>query len=294
MSRLLHLLVSHDVARTGVPRFSQYFQKAFPRVVNITLADLPAMRWAQDDVVITDNHMSVCVPGRVQTVVVHHGCAPYHYEVDSTWRNSATEAMATAQRLMFHVSNRIFVAPSKWVGETFRRYAPSDYDPLVLPHWVPIISGKYPDKFLNYGKPVVIGDWRNFNKGAEVVPRLRLEMPEVEFVQLDFSDRKLGDAYYLAADAYLCLSLSEGAPYSVADAEAAGLPIASTGVGNVYEFEDSWLIEDREKTSFVCDAVRGALGGAKTRGPSFFEKHNFESWKAAWSVVIGEAEKRTQ
>jgi glycosyltransferase involved in cell wall biosynthesis len=291
--RLFHLLDSHTNKKTGVPRFSQHFQEAFPQVVNIKIADLATIKWAPGDVVVTDNHMSVRVPQRVQTIVVHHGCAPYHYEVEPEWRSPGTEQMAIAQRFMLHLPNRIFVAPSSWVAEVFKRYAPHGYDPLVLPHWVPLIKS---DVTLE-GRPfkTVIGDWRNHNKGSDVWEKVNTRMGDQDNVilrQLDFSTEKEKREIYLKADAYLCLSLSEGAPYSVADAEAAGLPIATTEVGNVHEFMDVWKIEDRENIDEVCDAVRGALEGASTRGPSFFEKHNFEAWQAAWKVVIDEAEKR--
>jgi hypothetical protein len=275
-----------------VPRFSQYFREAFPGVFNITPGVSGAVSWREDDVCVTDNHLSIHVPSRVQTIVVHHGCAPYHYEVDESWRSPGTEQIATAQRLMFHKPNRIFVAPSLWIANIFKRYAPASYVPLVLPHWVPLIKSK--ERTLEGRLPVVVGDWRNANKGKDLIDSIRRSAPEIEFRQLDFDGADAREKFYRNADAYLCLSLSEGAPYSVADAEAASLPIVTTEVGNVYEFEDCWRIENRESVENVVGMVRGALEDWNKRGPSYFEKHNFEAWKAAWQVVIDEAEKRSK
>lgn len=292
--RLFHLLASHNAeAKTGVPRFSKYFAKAFPQVINIDLSKLPGIEWREDDVVVTDNHLSVRVPQRIQTIVVHHGCAPYHYEVEAAWRSPATEAMATAQRLMFHMKNRIFVAPSAKVAQVFKRYASAGYDPLILPHWVPLIPKieKEPREH-----KIVIGDWRNENKGKSVIEVVRWAMmnESVIFAPLDFSGDEERIKAYQNADAYLCLSLSEGAPYSVADAEAAGLPIATTEVGNVFEYSNVWTIGDRSKVEQVRDAVLGATAAGKHMSPSFFERHTFDAWQAAWKVVIDEAEKRTK
>lgn len=296
--RIFHLLASHDTsARTGVPRFSGYFKDAFPHVINITLKDLPGIKWDRGDVVVADNHFSIRVPQRVQTIVVAHGCAPYHYEVDESWRNPGTERIAVEQRMMFYVSpNRIFVAPSAWVADVFKRYAPPTYDPLVLPHWVPVIEQREP-RFGSRStgcKPVVIGDWRNHNKGKDAIDAIREAAPEIEFRQLDFDGQEARENFYRTADAYLCLSLSEGAPYSVADAEAAGLPIVTTEVGNVREFENVWQIDDRNDIGAVRDALLGAIASRSSLAPSFFSKHTFEAWKAAWEVVVNEASKRSE
>lgn len=284
---IYHFLASHDQsARTGVPRFSGYFQKAFPDVVNITPRRIP--EFTDEDVVVTDNHLSLMIPERVHCVVVHHGCAPYHYEVDEGWRCATTEHMAVAQRLMFHKRGRIFVAPSKWVQDRFSELTTQKHDSVVLPHWVPLI----PEAGV-VERGLVIGDWRNWNKGAEAIKLIRLAMNgEAEFLQLDFDGDDARRSFYQKADAYLCLSLSEGAPYSVMDAEAAGLPIASTVTGNIEEFSWAHRIKNRENTEEVCEAVRAALENRPKRPESFFVKHSFEEWKKAWQVVIDAARNR--
>lgn len=288
--RLIHYLDKHwEAPFTGVCRFSRDFSKAFPETINAKSGQ--SFEWRRGDVAVTDNHLSLRIPAWVQTVVVAHGCAPYHFEVDTAWRSPGTEQIATAQRLMFHVPNRIFVAPSRWVADTFKRYAPPTYDPLVLPHHAEIISG---DRARS-SKPVVIGDFRTANKGSGVIDRIRAELSEYEFRNLNFdaNDDAARHRTYSSASVYLCLSLSEGAPYSVADAEAASLPIATTVTGNVHEFENVWQIEDRNDVDCVRDALTGALAGRGSLAPNFFVKHTFEAWQAAWQVVVAEASKRS-
>jgi hypothetical protein len=229
------------------------------------------------------------VPERVKTIVVHHGNAVYHYEVDESWRNSMTQQIATGQRLMFHKRNRLYVAPSKWIQDRFRDFAPSWYDSLsvVLPHWVPQIHGG--EKALRNVRPRVIGDWRNPNKGSEVWRVIqRACQSEFEFCQLHGFDgddiNTEREDIYRRANIYLCLSLSEGAPFSVADAEAAGLRIVTTKVGNCYEF-DPWIVDDRNDTDEVVAALQHAAGHERNK-ESFYKEFTMSVWRDMWAAVI--------
>lgn len=283
MSRLFHLLSSHDPeARTGVPRFSAYFEIAFQEVFNITPGVVGAVEWRKGDVCVTDNHLGMLLPPEVRAIVVHHGCASYHYEVDAAWRNAETERMVADQLAILKRPNTRFVAPSAWVRDRFREIAPMGYAPTVIPHWVPLIDER---RNCNFGKPVIIGDWRTANKGLGVIDRLRVKMPRYEFRQLDFDGDEARRATYRQADAYLCLSLSEGAPYAVADAEAASLPIVTTEVGNVHEFAGCRVIADRENVEQIGDALGAALANGRTM-PSFFAEWTFKKWREAWEAVL--------
>jgi len=302
--RLFHLLASHDPARpTGVNRFSGYFKRAFPEVLNVTPGTVGAIEWRDGDVVVTDNHLSLLVPDSVRTIVVHHGCAATHYERDFAWRNAETLAMVNAQREMLSRPNRFFVAPSEWVADEFgkiagwtrdakRRVDRKGYEPTIIPHFVEFIGIAGPGQLPGV-KPVIIGDWRTLNKGSGVIDKYREECPQYEFRQLDFdpTNDAARQEFYRSADAYLCLSLSEGAPYSVADAEAASLPIVSTICGNVCEFpqDDFYIIQNRFSSEHGVEegvnAIRAALENGR-RTPSFYESWDFTKWQAAWRRVI--------
>lgn len=291
--RLFHLLAEHwgDGSRTGVPRFSRDFQRAFPDVLNITPGLVEAVEWKEGDLVVTDNHLGMLVPERVPAVVVHHGCAPYHYSVDPGWRNPDTLFMAAQQRRVLGRPNTFFVAPSAWVGDRFDNLNEQwrigrGHFTYTIPHW----TRPWEEKTVGTVKlrPLVVGDWRNWNKGAEHIDAVRQACREVEFRQLDFEPTPEGrEKAYRHADAYLCLSLSEGAPYSVADAEAQGLAIITTEVGNVEEFGGCYVVPNREDARNVALAVRFALlKNPRRRRNTFYSTFTWECWVARWSHVL--------
>src|SRR5512139_3744189 len=104
---MLYSLISRrieDGGWTGVSRFDAALRTIWPDLVSIT-PDAGTM-FEADDVVITDNHLSMLLPDRVCTVVVHHGCAMTHYERVASWRTTATAAMCRQQHAMLYQPNR--------------------------------------------------------------------------------------------------------------------------------------------------------------------------------------------
>jgi glycosyltransferase involved in cell wall biosynthesis len=234
----------------------------------------------QNAVVITANETALLIPNNVRTVVVHHGCAQTHYERDTDWQTRKNRAICRAQRRMYDQPNRTFVAVARWTADEFSRH----YDvpsAVVIPAWVEPI----PRKSVARGRPIVLGDWRNTNKGRDVIPKLAAAMPKVEFRQLKCTyDTRA--ARYAEASCYLCLSLSEGGSLAVSDAEAAGLPIVTTDVGNVREYSASYVIswQERADVATVTAAINRALSGP--RGPSFFDTWTEDRWRGAWQELI--------
>lgn len=293
--RLLHVLKSHWGAGkpTGVPRFSHYMKKAFPEIVNVNFCDVDDYTFKYGDVVITDNHLAVNFPEHVVKIIVHHGCARTHFERDPGWRNKNNEILCLLQEEMFLCDHVTFVAPSAWVAQQFKEvsrvraawsYA---YYPLIIPHWVPT---PVPMTVQTTPRPIILGDWRGYNKGEEVAKVLIDKLPHLEFVQLkyDAADAGARDRCYQQADAYLCLSLSEGAPYSVADAEARYLPIITTKVGNCFEFNNIHLIDDLENWDAVGAVILKAL--SEPVKPSFYDEWSFGKWRTAWQDAIDVAQ----
>jgi hypothetical protein len=270
-----------DGGFSGVPRFDYEIRKVFPEIRSVTSmpTDLDA-----NDIVITDNHYSLNVPQVVRTIGVHHGCAKTHFDRDPAWRNPDTSRIVLEQTRMFSFRNRFWVSPSEWVRGEFMRHVglPKPYAALI-PHWVKRFG---PVERRSGSKPVVIGDWRDSNKGAGLIAQLREACPDIEFRPLSFrQDQK--EKFYLDADLYLCLSTSEGAAYAVADAEACGLPIVTTDVGWVHEFSDATVIpwENREKADFVASWIRTKLKEGRVK-PSFFEAWTFDRWAEAWKTAV--------
>lgn len=264
-----------DGGRTGVPRFDSMLRDVFPGMLSVT--SLPEFQ--PDDLVITDNHLSLDVPDEVRTVVVHHGSAKAHFERDEAWRNSYTAEMVIKQREMYARPNRSFVAPSMWVAEEFGARLCD-----VIPHWAEEIP-RLPRASARY---VIIGDWRDNNKGAGIWRKLAERCPQWQFSPLDFRTDEGRRQQYGTADLYLCLSLSEGGSYSMCDAEAASLPIVSTDVGNYMEFDDCEVIrwQDRDNLDLVAAAIDRKLHQGR-RKPSFYKAYTFPLWQCLWRETVG-------
>jgi hypothetical protein len=271
---------------TGVPRFDWELRRVFPHMVSRSKRRSVRawLHWLAirhpDTIVITGSEQSVLVPRRLRTIVVHHGCAQTHYDRDPDWRGPEPQQLCRDQRRMYRRANRWYVALARWCADEFsHHYRVPQAE--VIPSWVEPIERKRTRR----ARPVVLGDFRNFNKGRDTVARLSKALPDWEFQSLSctYETRK---APYAAADAYLCLSLSEGGSFAVSDAEAAGLPLVTTDVGNYREYSESSVIP--WETRDDLDQVRGALDRALSlrRGPSFFDDWTFERWQRSWLDLV--------
>jgi hypothetical protein len=183
---------------------------------------------------------------------------------------------------MYGLPNRWFCAVAAWTAQQFSSHYGVPLAP-VLPSWVEPIERKP----RSGQRKVVLGDFRTLNKGSQAVTGLRALAPQIEFrpLKCSYQTRK---AAYADADAYLCLSLSEGGSFAVSDAEAARLPLITTDVGNYLEYSSSRVLpwQKRDDAAFVVREVEQAL--ASPRGPSFFDVWTFEKWRDAWRELVTE------
>jgi hypothetical protein len=272
---------------TGVPRFDWELRRIFPELVSKSTQARGLRAWLAwlairhpDTIVITGSEQSVLVPRRLRTIVLHHGCAQTHFDRDPDWRGAEPQRLCRDQRAMYRRENRWYVALARWTAQQFSAHygvPPAE----LLPSWVEAIDGRA----RRAARPVVLGDFRNFNKGRETVARLGAELPAFEFRQLKctYETRK---AAYADADAYLCLSLSEGGSFAVSDAEATRLPLVTTNVGNHEEYTEACVIpwQARDEVAVVGRALERALDRA--RGPSFFATWTFDAWRSAWFDLV--------
>jgi len=290
LPRLISLVPQRfeDGGYTGVPRFDWELRRALPELCSINTklhwrAWLKLIAWREPDaIVITGNETSLMVPDNLRTVVLHHGSAQTHFDRDPSWRGSMERGFCRAQRAMYQKPNRWYLSAAKWTAEQFSAHHGVPLAP-VLPSWVESI----PRAKVRNARPIVLGDFRTFNKGSEVVEKLRTMRPDLEFRELKCTYEQRKDVYG-AADAYLCLSLSEGGSFSVSDAEATTLPLVTTDVGNYLEYTESFVIpwQKRDDVSLVLETLDRAL--AARRGPSFFEAWTLERWRAAWRTLLEE------
>jgi glycosyltransferase involved in cell wall biosynthesis len=273
---------------TGVPRFDWELRRVFPRMVSET-ARPRARAWLKwlalrhpDTIVITGNDMSMLVPRRLRTIVVHHGCAQTHFDRDPDWRGAEPQRLCAGQRQMYRRENRWYIALARWCADQFSEHYRVPTARLI-PSWVePIDRRRHAP-----ARPVVLGDFRTFNKGRDTLARLTQALPKWEFRTLSctYETRK---AAYAAADAYLCLSLSEGGSFAMSDAEAADLPLVTTDVGNYREYSEAAVIpwQARDDVAQVQHALDRALNSR--RGPSFFANWTFDSWRRTWLDLVDE------
>jgi hypothetical protein len=276
-----------DGAWSGVPRFDFELRAVFPGMRSLRLS--PDPRWVlravralrePGAVAVVGSEDSLLLPSSVRAIVVHHGCAQTHFDRDPKWRGPRERWRCRAQRLMYRRANRTFVALARWTAREFAGHYGVP-EPAVLPNWV----APLPRRAARAGRPVVLGDWRGFNKGRPAIPGLQRRLPGVELrpLRCTYATRP---AAYGDADAYLCLSLSEGGSYSVSDAEAAALPLVSTDVGNYLEYDACRVVpwRRRDDAELVGGEIERAL--AAPRGPSFFERWTFEKWREAWHALV--------
>jgi hypothetical protein len=278
-----------DGAHSGVPRFDYELRRALPGLVSINTrwrsrAWLQWLAWTDPAaIVITGNETSLLVPEPLRTVVVHHGCAQTHFDRDPTWRGKRERALCAAQKAMYARERRWFVALAQWTAQQFSEHY-SVPAARLIPNWVDT-PPKPPRP--TPARPVVLGDWRNFNKGSDVIPRLQEQLPTFEFRTLKCTyDTRV--AAYHQADAYLCLSLSEGGSYSVSDAEASRLGLVTTDVGNHAEYRAGHVLPwaEREDAARVAGALRAAV--EQPRAEAFFDAWTFERWQSAWQLLLTE------
>lgn len=277
-----------DGGFSGVPRFDWELRRALPEMQSVntkwkTRAWLRWLAWREPDaIVITGNETSLLVPETLRTIVVHHGTAQTHFNRDPGWRGATERAFCRAQRDMYRLPNRWFLSAAQWTAQQFSEHYGVPLAP-VLPSWVESMTRRATPS----ARPVVLGDFRTFNKGSEVVAKLSAARPRFEFRDLrcTYEQRK---TVYGIADAYLCLSLSEGGSFSVSDAEATTLPLVMTDVGNYQEYTASRVIpwQRRDDVELVLAELDQALSSA--RGPSFFEHWTFEKWRRAWRSQVEE------
>lgn len=271
-----------DGAWSGVPRFDNLIRRTLPGLQSVTScpSDLRA-----GDVVITDNHLSLDIPEEIRTVVVHHGSAAVHFARDPYWQTDRTAEIARLQDAMLKLKNREYVAPSAWVAEAFTEWHNAvGYRATIIPHSVERIHRKQ----RSGSKPIIIGDWRDWNKGVAAFKELRnRKSSDWEFRPLSFQTDAERVKQYGEASLYLCLSLSEGGSFSLCDAEAAELPIVTTNVGNFKEFDDAEVIDwrKRDDPDLVIEAIERKLREGRSK-PSFYEQYTFEVFRKLWEAVI--------
>jgi predicted O-linked N-acetylglucosamine transferase (SPINDLY family) len=262
--------------------------------------------------VITDNHLACDIPNEYSTIIVHHGCAKTHAERDPFWEKNIKDPLLKKQEEMLkyrNPENTLIISSSTFCKDEFTKHYQSDYTKfrnVTLVHSSeldPLVFKQHNNDNNPDHKPIILGNWSNYNKGKTIIQRLmdRLE-DEFEFKQLyvpkfnDIDQHNLAKSReYINADIYLSLSLSEGCPYSDMDALNKNLILISTNVGFVYGNipENVCTIFDWEKRNnidYLETLVRDTWKNKQqyiNNGKQWFDDNcNFNNWKKQMSEIV--------
>jgi hypothetical protein len=283
-----------DGAFGGVSRFDHELHKALPDLITRSVAERGAIHpgdksWG-DTLFITGNDMCLDIPDIYKCIVVHHGCAWIHQHREPNWRG---HKYVEGQNTMKERFGNYYVSPSAFCSKFFEmRGIKSNYRVL---HSSDLYTGQEVSRSRR-----VVGDWRNFNKGRNVIPLLKKAAPQWDFVQLQCgTDPESKIKAYYQGSIYLTLSLSEGCSYSQLDALALGLPVLSTDVSLFDGDADprcgmSFSWQERDNVEYIVELLEEMYRGFKHFDPMgwMVSRNNFSSWKNRWRGLVDEVAKR--
>ena len=152
----------------GVSRFDYCLLKIFPnrkffkgpQEINKLLEFI---KYQNNFIIITDNHLSSQFPENIPLIIVHHGVARVHLEREKDWDKKWKNLCVYGQDIMMYLrkpSNTVMVSPSSFCINEFGRIYGNSYKKftkILIPHASELNEEKFKTKFNN--KPVIIGNW---------------------------------------------------------------------------------------------------------------------------------------
>ncbi len=204
------------------------------------------LKTCKNPIIITDNHLACDIPNEYDIVLVHHGVAKTHADREPNWNKYWRDLCCNGQAKMFQhrdpKSTKI-ISISQFCSDEFTKYYGELYnkfEKIKILHSSELNERYSKEKWNN--TPIVLGNWKDVNKGKNVIKQLALSN-DFQFQDLnvhpnqngivDFNYRKQN--IYLNSDIFLQLSLCEGNSYSTLDALLCGLPVVSSNVGLFYK-----------------------------------------------------------
>ena len=103
------------------------------------------------------------------------------------------------------------------------------------------------------------GNYRRVEKRTQWLHDLKypLRIATINDEYLELNDHATMNLFYNILSAYVCVSRTEGAPVSMMEAMAVGLPIVSTDVGLAPELlEPAWVVPDGTRDKVISQANR--------------------------------------
>ena len=235
----------------GVARYDYHIKLAFPERIFVMQKDPKLLqlcnKYNDRLVVITDNHLACDVPNNINTYLVHHGIAETHAEREPSWNGFWKNLCCDGQKKMLYYrdpSTTQIISIAQFCTDEFKRIYGDVYTKFNIKkilHCSELNENKYKTEFnLN---PNILGNWKGFNKGEQIISNLKNVCTQYKFNTLNVFINKNGienfnmrkQQIYLKNDMFLNLSLCEGFSYSALDALICGLVVVSTDVGVFYK-----------------------------------------------------------
>ena len=236
----------------GVPQYDHNIYKICPERIFFRGPDeknelLKYLNENPNTTVITDNHLSCDIPNNIETLLVHHGSAKTHAIREPEWGEPWRSLCCNGQEQMLDyrdTKTTTILSISQFCTDEFMKYYGDKYLKFNIIHMLhpsEMEECKFKTAFNKF--PQVLGNFKDVNKGKNLIPQLKANINDFEFNQLsiniinnnieDFNKRKL--ELYLNHDIFLQISNSEGNSYATLDALASGLVVVSSNVGLFYK-----------------------------------------------------------
>lgn len=276
-----------DGSLGGVARFDSELKKIFPDMYTCTKKREDVSQWfntlAKNILFIVANDLCIDIPAKYKCIVVQHGCAAEHMKREPDWNG---QLYVARQALMVSRPNNFYISISEYTSFYFYNHLDIRVHAEII-HW----STLTPSENSTRNKKVVLGDWRNYNKGEHIARALQERNRDgFEYRQLECGADDKAEAY-ADASMYLTLSLSEGCSYSHMDALACDVPILSTKVSIFHRgvpTEVGQSIEHRNDHEYIEDLVKETYRRRKEYEPRswYLKETTYAHWTRCWKSMV--------
>ena len=245
---------SYDIGDFGgVARYDYHIKLAFPnrkffKGPEQKIQMLDYLYNTINPIIITDNHLVCDIPNKFKTFLVHHGVAKTHAIREPDWSPYWKNLCCSGQEKMLEYrkpETTTIISISQFCTDEFTKYYNNTYTKfknIKLLHTTEFDKTKF--KLIWNKKPIILGNWKDINKGSLIIENLSKTTDKYIFKTLNTYPSHINDIdnwikrkqeIYLECDLFLQLSLCEGNSYATLDALLCGIPVVSSNVGLFYK-----------------------------------------------------------
>ena len=305
---------SYDIGDFGgVARYDSHIKLAFPNRIFFKGPEqktqmLEYLYSVKNPIVITDNHLVCDIPNKYKTYLVHHGVAQTHAEREPDWNSYWKNLCCSGQEKMLYYrkpETTIIISISQFCTDEFTKYYKDTYTKfknIKLLHTTEFDETRY--KTNCNKKPIILGNWKDANKGLFIIQQLKNSINNYDFQQLNTYPLNINEiefwnkrkqTLYLESDIFLQLSLCEGNSYATLDALICGIAVVSSNVGLFYKDvpEDCFVKIEWERNNdlnYIKDKIEYALKHKEEigkKGREWVLKHcNMKDWIKQIKTII--------